>query len=292
MVLLSGGTEGLTNPAMFVLTRRLARDGDRAGPALAAGRAVSPDLPAEAIGTPDQVKAVAATVRAAAADAGLDDPTDIVFALCKAPLITAEAAAETDARGSALSTRDLHASKPLTRAATALGVALATGEAAAADVTDAAIGARRDLFTARCCVTPAIDLRGVEVTAFGLSKSWRGDLTLASTAFADMADAPALHGALLACGLTGSPQLDAASRARLKLILMKGEPSRDGRIRGRRHVMWRDSDVHALRWFRASMMGLIAGQTGDTRAYIAAGAEHQGPPGGGCLAVFAERGAV
>jgi len=95
--------------------------------------------------------------------------------------------------------------------------------------------------------------------------------------------------ALRTLDMPALPQLSPADRDRLLAVIVKGGPSRDDRLRGRRHVMWHDSDVHALRHFRAAMGGMLAGLTGDTRIYIAAGAEHQGPPGGGTFAIFARR---
>jgi cyanuric acid amidohydrolase len=72
-------------------------------------------------------------------------------------------------------------------------------------------------------------------------------------------------------------------------VLAKAEPSRSGMIRGRRHVMLDDSDIHASRHARALVGGVLAGVFADTQLFVSGGAEHQGPDGGGPVAVIASR---
>ena len=50
-----------------------------------------------------------------------------------------------------------------------------------------------------------------------------------------------------------------------------------------------DSDISATRHARAFVGGVLAGLFGDTQIYISGGAEHQGPPGGGPVAIIIER---
>lgn len=69
-------------------------------------------------------------------------------------------------------------------------------------------------------------------------------------------------------------------------LLCKAEAARMGTIRGHRHTMLDDSDINATRHARALVGGVIAGRVGDTRLFVSGGAEHQGPDGGGPLAVI------
>jgi cyanuric acid amidohydrolase len=69
-------------------------------------------------------------------------------------------------------------------------------------------------------------------------------------------------------------------------VFAKAEADPRGNIRGNRHTMDTDSDVHSTRHARAAVGGLIAGLVGDTQVYISGGAEGQGPPGGGSLCVL------
>ncbi len=285
--ILSGGVEGVLSPHMIVFTvGEVARAGKGGG--LAIGRSFTRPIQAEEIGTRAQVAATAEAVRAAMAEAGLEAP-DVAYVMAKGAVLTADRIAEAERRCAALCAADTHGSKPFTRAATALGIAAALGEMAEAGIDDAMIGVALERYSARACVTPGVDLPRSEILVFGNSKAWGGDIRVAGAALEDMIDSRAVFETLRSLDLAAAPQLSAADRARLLAVIVKGGPSRDDRLRGRRHVMWHDSDVHALRHFRAAMGGMLAALTGDTRIYIAAGAEHQGPPGGGTLAIFARR---
>jgi cyanuric acid amidohydrolase len=253
-------------------------------------RAVSRDIPAEGIGRLDQILATRDATLAAMATAGIADADDVAYVMVKTAVVTPEALADASARGASPRTADLHASKTYARAASALGVAVALGEVPEAALTDTVVAMDRSLFCTRACSTAGIDRPRNEVVVFGMAQGWSADFVVGHGVMADMIDSGAVAHALADAGLSGLPQLDAAARARLAYVIVKGEPPRDGAIRGRRHVMWRDSDVHALRHYRAALGGMLAGMTGDTRFYLSAGAEHQGPPGGGTIAVFARTG--
>jgi cyanuric acid amidohydrolase len=85
---------------------------------------------------------------------------------------------------------------------------------------------------------------------------------------------------------------DAARRILARLggevvaVLAKAEASPSGEIRGRRHTMLDDSDIHSTRHARALVGGVLAGVIGDTLLYVSGGAEHQGPAGGGPVAII------
>lgn len=284
--ILSGGVEGALSPHMIVFTVG-ERDGHARG-GLAIGRSVTRPILPEEIGRRAQVAATADAVRAAMADAGLD-AGDVAYVMAKGVVLMADRIADARRRGAALCATDTHGSKPFTRAATALGIAVALGEIPDAEIDEAMIGSAFDRYSARACVTPGIDLPRSEILVFGNAPSWGGDIAVAGAVLRDMIDSRSVFEALRALDMPALPQLSPADRERLLAVIVKGGPSRDDRLRGRRHVMWHDSDVHALRHFRAAMGGMLAGLMGDTRFYIAAGAEHQGPPGGGTFAIFARR---
>ena len=50
-----------------------------------------------------------------------------------------------------------------------------------------------------------------------------------------------------------------------------------------------DSDIQASRHARALVGGVLAGVIGRTDLFVSGGAEHQGPDGGGPIAVIARR---
>ena len=122
-LVMSGGTEARWRR---IGSCSSARDGEKAAePALAIGRAHTAALPFEHLGRLQQVDQVAAGVRAAMADAGIDNAADVHFVQMKCPLLIAQRIADADRRGAMVATRDTLKSMGLSRAASALGVAVA-----------------------------------------------------------------------------------------------------------------------------------------------------------------------
>jgi len=285
-IIVSGGCEGLTTPHMVVFERR-ASDAPAGAPALAIGHAVSAPLPPESVGTTAQVRAVRESVLTAMLDAGLS-ADEVEYVQVKAPWLSARHQDDARARGVRLKASDAHGSKPWTRAACALGVATALGEVAVDRVTDASIISDATLYSLRAAVTAGNDTMQCEVVAFGMSNSWTGHTRVAHGVLEDLLDADTIRATLARARLEPvGAQLSPEQRAQLRTVLFKGDPARSDLLRGERQVMWHDSDVHALRHLRAAMSGVIGALTGSTRVFVSAGSEHQGPPGGGALAIFA-----
>ena len=106
---------------------------------------------------------------------------------------------------------------------------------------------------------------------------------------ADAIDVEPVRAALARLGLAGLGQLSAAQRGRLIALLGKAEASHDGLLRGHRHTMLDDSDIASTRHARAFVCGALAGLVGHAEIYVSGGAEHQGPDGGGPVAVIVDR---
>jgi cyanuric acid amidohydrolase len=281
-LVMSGGTEGAMAPHWTVFERAEGTEGD--GPALAIGRAHTADLPAERLGRLGQVDLVADGVRAAMADAGIADAADVHFVQVKCPLLTAQRIVDAD-----VATRDTLKSMGLSRAASALGVAVALGEVDRAALTDAAIGTDQAVWSGRASCSAGIELMGHEIVVLGMSRAWSGPLAIDHAVMADGIDIEPVRAALGRLGLDATGQLPAAQRERLVAILAKAEASHDGRLRGHRHTMLDDSDISSTRHARAFVCGALAGLVGHAEIYVSGGAEHQGPDGGGPVAVIVRR---
>jgi cyanuric acid amidohydrolase len=288
-LVMSGGTEGGLSPHLLVIAVAEDPGPPAPGARLAVGTAFTPAFAPEAIGRMPMVRAVAEAVRAAMAQAGIADPADVHYVQVKCPLLTTARIAAAEARGAVVATRDTYTSMGLSRGASALGVALALGEVAEAALSDAAIGHDLSLFSGRASCSAGVELERCEVVILGNAAGWSGDLIVAHDVMADAIDLPSVQRALGAAGLgTGGGQLPREeAEARLVALLCKAEPSRSGAIRGARHIMWDDSDIHATRHARALVGGVVAAATGQTAHFVSGGAEHQGPDGGGPVAVIA-----
>ncbi len=285
---MSGGTEGALSPHWIVLEQRDAPDALPA-PALAIGRARTRPLRPEEIGRMAQVHAVADAVRAAMAGGGVATADDVHFVQIKCPLITTERAAEAAARGKTVAVRDTLKSMGLSRGASALGVALALGEATLEQLSETIIGRETAIWSGRASTSAGIELLDNEIVVLGMSAGWSGPLAVDHAVMADNIDIEPVRAALQRLGLAAQGQLRGEERMALVALLAKAEPSTTGSLRGHRHTMLDDSDISATRHARAFVAGALAGLVGHAEIFVSGGAEHQGPDGGGPVAVIVDR---
>lgn len=286
-LVMSGGTEGAMAPHWTVFERA---EGAGSGGALAIGRAHTPALKPEQLGHMAQIDQVAEGIKAAMADAGITDAADVHFVQIKCPLLTAQRIGEAEARGETVATRDTLKSMGLSRGASALGVAVALGEIARDRIIDAAIGADTSLWSGRASASAGIELMHHEIVVLGMSAAWSGPLAIDHAVMTDAIDIDPVRASLGRLGLDASGQLDAGSRKRVTAILAKAEASSNGMLRGHRHTMLDDSDISSTRHARAFVCGALAGLVGHAEIYVSGGAEHQGPDGGGPVAIIAAHG--
>jgi len=286
-LVMSGGTEGAMAPHWLVLERGQGPGG--ASPALAIGRAHTPPTLFGQLGRLGQVEQVAAGVRDAMRDAGIASPADVHFVQIKCPLLTAQRVGEADRSGVKVATRDTLKSMGLSRAASALGAAVALKEIDKASIADADIGVNWELWSACASASAGIELLHNEIVVLGMSRTWSGPLAIDHAVMADAIDIEPVRQALGRLGLSAQGQLAAADRQRLVALLGKAEASHDGRLRGIRHTMLDDSDISSTRHARAFVSGALAGLVGHAEIYVSGGAEHQGPDGGGPVALIVDR---
>jgi len=286
----SGGTEGVLTPHYVVFSVDPSPHPTGGGKTLAVGTAFTSVLKPEDLGRMEQVQSVAGAVRAAMARARISDPLDVHFVQVKGPCITTERAAEAKARGADLVTADPNKSMAYTRVAGAFGVALALGELAPEKVHEDAFFKRLDLFSERASISSGVEVAVNEVMVLGNSSSWNSDYVIAHRPMRDALDINAVYAALDELGIEARGDNTANGLARIAAAMVKCEPDASGYVRGQRHTMWQDGDINAQRHIRGAVGGLVAGVIADTRIFVSGGAEHQGPPGGGMIALIAKRG--
>jgi cyanuric acid amidohydrolase len=286
-IIWSGGTEGLMSPHATIFTREPDR-GTATGPKrLTVGTAYTRDLLPEEFGTVVHAKVAADGVRAAIEDAGIDSPADLHFVQIKTGALTTERVNEARKRGRPVVTSDTYGSMAYGRAAAALGIGVASGEIDASKLTDDVIDHEFSIFSEIASTSSGVELMNCEIIVLGNSSRSTSDLVMAHAVMKDAIDAAAVRVALKRAGLRAECELAEADRARLVNVFVKCEPDRSGATRGRRHTMFEDSDINYTRHIRGVVNAVVASVTGDTMAYVSAGAEHQGPPGGGVVAVLA-----
>jgi cyanuric acid amidohydrolase len=283
---MSGGTEGVLSPHLTVFTRSLAADapvGARSEKRLSIGIAHTRDFLPEEIGGKVQIAETVKAVHVAMRDAGIDDPHDVHFVQIKCPLLTSERIEAALGRGRKTVTTSGYTSMGYSRGASALGVARALGEIDI-DIDEGQVLKDWDLFSSVASASAGIELMHNVVIVMGNSQLSISPFVIGHAVMRDAIDLSAVIEALKAVGLGLA---DARVKDRLVNIFAKAEASPDGCVRGFRHTMLDDSDVGSTRHARAAVGGLISGLSGTGAVYVSGGAEHQGPPGGGPVAVIA-----
>ncbi|CAN7441553.1 ring-opening amidohydrolase [Bradyrhizobium sp. LjRoot220] len=286
---MSGGTEGVLSPHITVFARTTADAGASkliAGKRLSIGIAQTREFLPEELGRRAQIDETASAVRSAMADAGIDDPADVHFVQIKCPLLTSERVEAAHARGQTTATTSAYGSMAYSRGASALGVAAALGEIEG-NIDDERILKDWSLFSSVASTSAGIELMHNVVIVLGNSQLSASPFLIGHGVMRDAIDAASVIGALRSVGLGFGDTSDRVMRDRLVNIFAKAEASPDGTVRGFRHIMLEDTDISATRHARAAVGGLIAGLAGTSAVYVSGGAEHQGPPGGGPVAVIA-----
>lgn len=260
VTIMSGGTEGVLSPHVTLVSTGAAPiEGGAAG--LVAGSAVTDPISPSDLGRAGQSDAVARALDGLLRPAGIA-PEDVHLVLVKCPLLSSDVIAE---HRDAVVTSDTYESMAMSRAASATGVAKALGEPGPwSSVASASSGFELD----RC---------NVVVLAMAAGGSAR--LRIDHVTMVDAVDA--------------QPVIDLLGRirragGRVVQVFAKAEADPTGTVRGRRHTMLTDSDLHSTRHARAAVGGLLAGLTGEPAIYVSGGAENQGPPGGGPVAIVWE----
>jgi cyanuric acid amidohydrolase len=283
---MSGGTEGVLSPHLTVFARN-AVTAPAPGPSpekrLSIGIAHTREFLPEEIGRDAQIAETMTAVRMAMKDAGIDDPRDVHFVQIKCPLLTSERIEAAAARGRKTVTTGAYASMGYSRGASSVGVARALGEVGEG-VGEAQVLKDWNVFSSVASASAGIELMHNVVIVMGNSKMSQSPYLIGHAVMRDAIDFPAVVEAIRSVGLD---PLDLKSQERLINIFAKAEASPDGTVRGLRHTMLEDSDINATRHARAAVGGLIGGLAGTGAVYVSGGAEHQGPPGGGPIAVIA-----
>jgi cyanuric acid amidohydrolase len=272
-IVMSGGTEGGLSPHLLVFCREEA-PASPGGKRLAIGTAFTRDFRPEEIGRQAQIDETAKAVAAAMKAAGIGAAADVHFVQIKCPLLTKERIEEAARRGTKTATEDTYYSMALSRGASALGVALALGEIKAAS--EGAVCRDWSLFSGVASTSAGVELLHNEIVVLGNAEGWAGELLVGHDVMKDAIDAEAAR------------RVRAQVGGEVVAVLAKAEAAPSGEIRGRRHTMLDDSDIHSTRHARALVGGVLAGVIGDTMLYVSGGAEHQGPAGGGPVAIIAK----
>lgn len=281
VLIMSGGCEGVMTPHLNIFT---AVESDQkieptGGLAVLTGK--TRDFAPEEIGRVTMVRVVAEAISDLLTE-GKISIEDLHFAQIKCPLIDSEAFKNCPQN---LVTNDTLKSMGFSRAAAALGVAVATGELSLESITEEAIARDFALYSGVASASSGIELKCCEILLLGNSVRSTSELKIGHAVMEHALDVAAVEKASAA-----SQGGECVAKARIVSLFAKAEPSPNGEILKRRHTMLQDSDVSPTRMARAVVSAVISSYWQEPRVYVSGGAEHQGPPGGGPVAAISRIG--
>jgi cyanuric acid amidohydrolase len=283
----SGGVEGVLSPHYVVFTVDPNTTEKAKENSLAIGVAFTPEFSPSDIGRQRQIDLTAEAVSQAMANAGIENPDDVHFVQVKGPAFTLE---DIVASGSTTCATDNPGKlMGFGRAASALGVAKALGEIPADLAMENAVLRNFRAYSSVASASAGVEVRLNEVIVAGLSQTWSGPLTIAHRSMRDALDIDSVVALARDLSLSPGPQVPAAQARRIRAAFVKCEAQRDGTIRGRRHTMLNDGDIDQQRHIRGAVGAIVAAVLNDTALFVSGGAEHQGPDGGGLIAIIAEK---
>jgi cyanuric acid amidohydrolase len=249
----------------------------RTGLVAAVGR--TEDLAPYEIGTESHVNLVSLKVKDMMKHLEVK-PDDVQLVLVKSPLLTSAKLAAIRADGRKPLTSDTYESMAISRYASALGVASALEEMPEADVASALQSKAAWSAKSSCSSGAELADNHIFVLASDSKASISGpSLRAVSKPMSDAIDADVVLELLSQVKRDGG---------RVLQVFAKAEADPRGLVRGSRHTMNTDSDIHSTRHARAAVGGLLAGLTGDPQIYVSGGAEGPGAPGGGSLCIVYE----
>jgi cyanuric acid amidohydrolase len=256
---------------------------------LVIGQAFSePILPVE-VGRMGQIEKVAAAVREAKADAGIDDPKDVHSVQVKAPSLSRDGIDDAIRRGKTVVTTDLGAGEQgamcYSNDAQALGVALALGEQPADKITDDVVRQDWDVYSEVASTSSGGEKTRAEVLVFGNSRRSVSDLRIGHGITRDLIDQSGIKQAMRSAGLSFDCCPSEEDLERLVAVFAKLILPAEGVVRGRRITLL--DDLESAKSTKCVGGALVASVTGNTAMYMSGGERnsHQGPPGGSPVAV-------
>lgn len=266
VTIFSGGTEGVLSPHVTFVVR----DSSTTGLQAAVGR--TRILQPHEIGTSVHALEVCFSIRSIMEDSGIAKD-EVRLILIKCPLLTSEKVGMIKAAGKTPVTTDTYESMAKSRYSSALGIAIALDEVKECHLDDAIRS--QSTWSAKASCSSGAELEDCHILIIASDTS-SGGLRAVSGYMDDAIDARAITKLLEQVDHEGGHVLQ---------VFAKAEADPTGNIRGNRHTMNTDSDIHSTRHARAAVGGLLAGLCGETRLYVSGGAEGQGPPGGGPICV-------
>lgn len=290
-LVMSGGCYGLMSPHVTVFARAAVPGADAADPRsegrLAVGVGNSGSIEPSDIGRLGQIRAVARAVRAGMRDGGISSPADVHFVQVKGPCLTAERIEFARRQGRSVVTESTIDSMMFSNDASALGVALATGEVEESRLADDVVRRDFSLYSSVSSTSAGIEKDSADVVVLGNSSGSLSPFRIGHDVMHDLIDIDGVRRALRSAGMEFDRELTPGQQQQVVNVFAKAVIPSSGECRGRRFTMLNDADIGNTPG-PAIVNALIASVVGDTMVYVSGGEvdSHSGPPGGNPISVI------
>jgi barbiturase len=283
----SGGCDGVITPHATIFART-EKTGSASKARLAIGTAMSAVILPEDIGRSAMVEKVAAGVKAAMHDAGIENPADVHYVQTKTPLLTVDSVLDAETRGRTVAC-EVHSSMGVSNGTTGLGIAVALGEIDMPKADE--ICRNLELYSSVASCSSGVELTQAQIVLLGNKPGAGGRYRIGHSVMRDALDVEGIYDAIRNAGLD-LPERPRAEDlgGRVVNCFMKCEADRRGVLRSRRQIMMDDSDVPWHRHIKAAVGGIAAAAIGDPAVFVSVDAMHQGPPGGGPVIAIIDAG--
>ena len=292
-MLMIGGTAGLMSPHFTLVVKKPVPSKKQSGePRLAVGVTSTRTLLPEEYGTAIQVELVAAGVREAMREAGICRPDEVACVELKCPQMTARRLDDTAARGKKPIDPNPSIVSSRCRGASALGAALALGEVPPAEISDAVIGRRSDLYTNKGSASSGSEQHAVRIIVLGNVAGAPGGYIAGNSVMQSQLDIVGARKAFTTAGLKLDDGLVAPEdRRKIASVFVNAGANALTQCGGRRHTMTTDfMSAYAGHIAKAVAHANVASIAQDTMVLASAGFEHQGKPGSNLVCVVANHG--
>ena len=279
-MLMIGLTGGLMSPHYNVFTKRSVEAEPTGEKRFSIGVAVTRVLLPEEYGTAGMVRLVAEGVKAAMADAGISDISDVHCVSVKCPAMTGARLADAAARGKHCVSDNAVECSSKAKGASAMGVALALGEIPESAVRDEAICKDWSLYSNVATTSAGNEQVACKILVLGNSSDSVSKLHMGHGVMKDTLDVDGAKDAFRSAGLRFDEVIPQSERDRIATVMINAGADAEGSIRGRRTTMKSDYLQSYQGVFAKAVINAIVGaMIGDTMILASAGYEHQGPHG-------------
>lgn len=289
-LIMIGGCSGLVSPYAALFVEEPAFEGESEDLGLAIGITTTPDIDIEAFGTLAMVDMVADAVKTAMDEAAIESAADTHCVQIKAPWPTTAELLHAKAEGKRVATLDADRAGALARGSGALGVAVALGEVDRDALTDADVATDLDLRSEVGSASAGTERTNAAVLVLGNSRRSKSPFRIGHGILTDGIDAAGVYRALASAGIDTDSPLSMGEGNPVDHVFVKSAVDLAGQCRGRRHVLQTDY-LSPYSWLiaKAVVHATVAGIVGDPTMQVSGGGEHQGPVGGGLVAVVARK---